>query len=73
VDKLDPDENELPASTFDANVDIFFFTCLLPQAGQATSSILLALKTSSSKDRPHLTQANSKIGIIHSWVELQSI
>jgi hypothetical protein len=71
VGKLAPDENELPPSTFDANVDIFFFTCLLPQAGQTTSSISPALSTSSSKDRPHLVQANSKIGIIHSWVELQ--
>ena len=69
VDELAPNENELPPFTFDANVDIFFFTCSLPQAGQTTSSILLRLKTSSSKDWPHLLQANSKIGMFHSWDE----
>jgi hypothetical protein len=47
---LELNENEpLPSAGFDANVDIFFFTCPLPQTGQITSLIWLELKTKSSK------------------------
>jgi hypothetical protein len=57
-------ENEVPVAGFEANVDIFFFTLLPPQVGQTTSSILLTLKTSSSKDSSQSVQMNSKIGIV---------
>jgi hypothetical protein len=53
-------ENEPPPSAaFDANVDIFFFTCPLPQTGQTTWSIWLELKTRSSKFFEHSLQTNS--------------
>jgi hypothetical protein len=59
-DELEPSENELPpAAGLEANVDIFFFTWLLPQAGQTTSSILLRLNTRSSKDLLHSVHTNS--------------
>jgi hypothetical protein len=62
--ELAPSENELePAAGLEANVDIFFFTLLPPQEGQTTSSILLRLKTRSSKDSSHSVQTNSKIGM----------
>ncbi|OGO74706.1 MAG: hypothetical protein A3K45_04580 [Chloroflexi bacterium RIFOXYC12_FULL_59_14] len=53
--------NELPpsAAAFEAKVDIFFFTCPLPQTGQVTSLIWLELKTSSSKLFEHFLQTNS--------------
>jgi hypothetical protein len=58
--ELAPSENELaPAAGLEANVDIFFFTWLLPQAGQTTSSILLRLNTRSSKDLLHSVHTNS--------------
>lgn len=56
-------ESELPPDALEAKVDIFFFTCGLPQAGQVTSPTELALRTSSSNGRPHWLQTNSKIGI----------
>jgi hypothetical protein len=62
-----PSENEptpAPTAGLEANVDIFFFTLLLPQDGQTTSSILLTLKTRSSKDSLHSVQTNSKIGMV---------
>jgi hypothetical protein len=62
--ELAPSENELaPAAGLEAKVDIFFFTLPLPQEGQTTSSILLTLKTRSSKDWLHSVQTNSKIGM----------
>jgi hypothetical protein len=60
---LEPKENELPPEIFEANVDIFFLTCWLPQPGQATTSTAAALRTSSSKGRPQSEQTNSKIGM----------
>ncbi len=58
--ELAPSENEAPPPlTFDENVDIFFLTWLLWQDGQVTSSTLLRLSTSSSKDCPHSLQENS--------------
>jgi hypothetical protein len=52
--------NELPPSAgLDANVDIFFFTLLLPQTGQTTSSMRLTLRTRSSKFFEHSLQTNS--------------
>jgi hypothetical protein len=58
--ELGPNENELaPAADLEEKVDIFFFTWLLPQAGQTTSSILLKLNTRSSKDSLHSVHTNS--------------
>jgi hypothetical protein len=63
--ELVPNEKELaPTAGLEANVDIFFFTLLPPQEGQTTSSILLRLKTRSSKDSSHSVQTNSKIGMV---------
>jgi hypothetical protein len=56
-------ENELPPATLEAKVEIFFLTCWLLQAGQITSFVALALRTSSSNGQPHSSQTNSKIGI----------
>jgi hypothetical protein len=41
-------EIEPPPATFEANLEIFLRTCGLPQAGQVTPSVALALRTSSS-------------------------
>jgi hypothetical protein len=58
--ELELSENELPPSAgLDANVDIFFLTWLLPQTGQTTSSMRLALRTRSSKFFEHSLQTNS--------------
>jgi len=58
-----PNDNEAPSPAgFDANVDIFFFTCSLPQVGQTTPSMLLP-KIRSSKGSLQSVQTNSKIGI----------
>jgi hypothetical protein len=54
---------KLPPATRAAKVDICFFTWLLPQAGQMTPSVEAALRSSSSKGRPHSVQTNSKIGM----------
>jgi hypothetical protein len=63
--ELDPSVNEpTPPAGLDANVDIFFFTLLPPHVGQTTSSILLMLRTRSSKISSHSVQTNSKIGMI---------
>jgi hypothetical protein len=62
--ELVPNEKEPTPACFEANVDIFFFTWLPPQAGQTTSSILLRLRTRSSKDSSHSVQTNSKIGMV---------
>jgi hypothetical protein len=65
----EPNEKEpAPSAGFEANVDIFFFTLLLPQVGQTTSSILLRLNTRSSKFSLHSVQTNSKMGILYSCV-----
>jgi hypothetical protein len=62
--ELELNENELPPSAgLEANVDIFFFTCPLPQAGQITSSMRLALRTRSSKFFEHSLQTNGSLGI----------
>jgi hypothetical protein len=53
-----------PPLTFEANTEIFFLTCLLPQSGQVTSLAALALRNSSSKGRPQLLQTNSKMGML---------
>ena len=61
--ELEPNESEeLPPAIFDENVDIFFCTCSLPQAGHKTPSVLLP-KTRSSKGCLHSLHTNSKIGI----------
>jgi hypothetical protein len=56
-------ETELPPETFEANVEIFFLTCWLPQHGHTTSSIALALRTSSSNGSPHSEHSNSNNGM----------
>jgi hypothetical protein len=50
---------ELPPATREAKVETFFLTCWLPQPGQITSIVALALRTSSSKGLPHSWQMNS--------------
>jgi len=50
----------------EANFEIFLFTFGLPQAGQLTPSISLALRTSSSKGWPHWVHTNSNKGIASS-------
>jgi hypothetical protein len=58
-----PSESEAPSlPIFDEKVDIFFFTCSLPQAGQMTPLVLLP-NIRSSKGWSHSVQTNSKIGI----------
>jgi hypothetical protein len=60
-------ENELLVPLiFEAKVEICFATWLLAQNGQATSSTVFALRTSSSKGDPQSWQTNSKIGINYS-------
>jgi hypothetical protein len=66
----------LPPATREAKVETFFLTCWPPQVGQTTSLVALALRTSSSKGRPHSWQMNSYIGIFftsigidHSFVD----
>jgi len=57
-------ENELLVPLiFEAKVEICFATWSLSQKGQATSSTVFALRTSSSKGVPQSWQTNSKIGI----------
>jgi hypothetical protein len=62
--ELLPSENELLPLIFDAKVEIFFLICLLPQDGQVTSRLALALRSSSSKGCPHSVHINSKIGML---------
>jgi hypothetical protein len=59
-------EERLPPLTLEANRETFFLTCLLPHEGQITSSMVPALRTSSSNGLPHPLHTNSKIGISHS-------
>jgi hypothetical protein len=47
---LEPKDKLLPPDTLDAKVEIFFLTSVLPHDGQATPSIALALRTSSSNE-----------------------
>lgn len=56
----------LPPDTLEAKVEIFFFTSGLPQDGQVTPSMMLALRTSSSKGFWHVLHTNSKSGIVGS-------
>jgi len=59
--------NELPPEIFEANVEIFFFTSVLPQVGQITPSTALELRTSSSNGLPHSLHTNSNIGMDNSF------
>jgi hypothetical protein len=65
--ELVPRENAPPSETREAKVEIFLFTCVLPQVGQVTSLTMLALRTSSSKGRLQSAHINSNRGINHSW------
>jgi hypothetical protein len=56
-------ETELAPEIFEANVEIFFLTCWLPQHGHTTSSTALALRTSSSNGSPHSEHSNSNNGM----------
>jgi hypothetical protein len=62
-DEAPPNEKALPPETFEAKVDIFLETCVLPQSGQVTPSIEDELRTNSSKDSSHSLHSNSKMGI----------
>ena len=64
ADELVPNEIPEEPETREANLDIFFFTCEPPQAGQTTSSVALALRTNSSKSLSHDVQTNSNKGIL---------
>ena len=61
---LELNESELPPESREANVEIFFLTSGLPQCGQTTSLVALALRTSSSKDFWQVGQVNSKSGML---------
>ena len=63
--KLDASE---PPEILEAKVEICLSTYPLSQAGQITSSTLLALRTSSSNSHPQSLQTNSNIGIVPSLV-----
>jgi hypothetical protein len=54
-----------PPEILDAKADIFLRTCTLPQLGQSTASMALALRRSSSNGSPQVVQMNSKIGIAY--------
>ena len=58
-----PMENGLPPELLEAKSESFFFTFGLPQAGQVTSEVELALRSSSSKGWLQVVQVNSKRGI----------
>jgi hypothetical protein len=53
-----------PPLTLEANTEICFFTCLLPQAGHVTPETAVALRTSSSNGLPHSLHTNSNRGIV---------
>ena len=59
-------EKEPPPVTIEANVEIFFLTCRLPQVGQITSPIALELRRSSSNGWLQVAQTNSNKGMLHS-------
>jgi hypothetical protein len=61
---LAPRENGLPPEPLEAKVESFFLTFGLPQTGQVTSEVALALRSSSSKDWLQVVQVNSKRGIV---------
>lgn len=63
ADELTLDENALPPAILEAKEEIFLYTWWLSQAGQLTS-LVLALRSSSSNSQPQFSQENSKIGII---------
>jgi len=65
--ELDPKDSDPPPETLDANDDIFFFTCWLPQDGQTTSLTASELRNNSSNGFSHSLQTNSKIGIFFSF------
>jgi hypothetical protein len=60
------DKPPFPA-TRAAKVEICFLTCSLWHLGQVTSSMALALRSSSSNGSPQSSHTNSKIGMILSW------
>jgi hypothetical protein len=55
-----------PPGAWAENREIFFFTWSLLHCGQITLKVSLALRTSSSKDSPQVSQINSKIGMLTS-------
>jgi hypothetical protein len=62
-------EKALPPDSLEANVEIFFFTWLLPQVGQFTSTGLRVVKTSFSKGSPQSVHWYSKMGMRDSYTE----
>jgi hypothetical protein len=56
-------ESEPPPDTLEANIETFFITSWLLQIGQVTSSVVMELRTSSSKFCPQSLQMNSNSGI----------
>ena len=56
-------ESEPPPDTLEAKVEICFLTWAPWQAGQVTSLVAAALRTSSSKGLPQSSHTNSKMGI----------
>ena len=61
---LAPRENGLPPEPREAKIESFFLTFGLPQAGQVTSEVALALRSSSSKGWLQVVQVNSKRGMV---------
>ena len=66
VDAAFPSDKEFEPVNLEANVEIFFLTWLLPHSGQAISSIMYELRTSSSNGSWHSLHSNSKMGILNS-------
>jgi hypothetical protein len=62
-DAAAPREKEFPPEILEAKEEIFFLICGLPQAGQFTSWIALALRSSSSNGSPQSVHTNSNIGM----------
>ena len=62
--ELAPSEKEVPPETFEAKVEIFFLTSVLPHLGHFTPSIWLEPSTSSSKSSWHDVHTNSYNGIL---------
>jgi hypothetical protein len=64
--ELAPYESEPAPEVFEAKVEIFFEIFWLPQVGQITPSIALALRTSSSNDLLQSVHTNSNNGMYFS-------
>jgi hypothetical protein len=60
---LEADRLEVPPVTLEANDEIFFLTCALPQPGQVTWLTASIFRSNSSKACPQSLHENSKMGM----------